>query len=182
MRARRALILCGTSSNGLSLSLSRPRLVVALSWRSLLPTMAAASRASLSPMAAPPAPSDSGQRRFSVLRAWLALLAAFLVLSASAFLAYPQEQVSRLLEHSQQAAAGAGCRFPCARRRVDGSHAPWFRAGCPYRCGGPWDEQDFGLAPHLVRALGATYGTLGLLAALLRCEGGAGTRAIRALS
>ena len=144
--------------------------------------MAAASRASLSALAAPPAPSDSGRRQLSVLRAWLALLALFLVLSASAFLAYPQEQVSRLLEHSQQRAAGAGCRFPCARRRIADSRAPWFRAGCPYRCGGPWDEQDFGLAPHLVRALGATYGTLGLLAALLRWGGGgAGTRAIRAL-
>ena len=113
------------------------------------------------------APPPTRPKGFSVLSVWLAVLAVFLLLSAVAFVAYPDEQVDRLLEHPQQSAAQRGCKFPCARRREAGGSSPFWRAGCPYRCGGPWDEQDFGLSPHLVKALGATYGTLGLLALVL---------------
>lgn len=120
---------------------------------------------------APPTPATGkkkGPRHQSVLQVWLVVLALFLVVSCVAFVAYPDEQVSRLLEHSRARTLSRGCGFPCAARRNPDSRAPWFRAGCPYQCGGPWDEQDFGLRAHLVKALGTTYGTLGMLALVIR--------------
>ena len=132
------------------------------------PTRRSPSRVTFSAHAAPPAPSEARAWRPGVLQAWLLLLALFLLLSAAAFMAYPDEQVSRLLEHSQQQAMRRGvCLFPCGRRRGPG-RAPWWRAGCPYRCGGPWEDQDFGLSQHLVLSLGTSYGTLGLLAVVIR--------------
>ena len=120
-----------------------------------------------SPAAGPPSPEP--KQPAVVLQIWLAVLAVFLLLSAVAFVTHPDEQVNRLLENiKQDEATRGGCHFPCkSRRTIDG--APWWRASCPYRCGGPLDDQDFGLSLHLVKALGATYGTLGLLALVLRC-------------
>jgi len=103
----------------------------------------------------------------SLMQLWLVILALFLAASALTFCAFPEDQVGRLLEHAQEQAMVAGCNFPCARRKDATAGAPWFRAGCSFHCGGPWHEQDFGLAPHLVKALGTTYGTLGLLAVVL---------------
>ena len=117
----------------------------------------------------PPAPSPDkrAQTGTSVLQAWMVILAVFLLMSAVSFVAYPDEQVMRLREHPQQ--QQATCRFPCTLRAGDdtGERAPLWRMGCPYRCGGPLDEQDFGLTTHLVKALGVTYGTLGLTAVVL---------------
>ena len=73
----------------------------------------------------------------------------------------------RLLSHASQNAADRRCGFPCRKRKAGRTGAPWWRGACSYRCGGPWDEQDFGLTEHLIRALGATYATLALLAIAL---------------
>ena len=117
--------------------------------------------------AAPPAPNDYRQpRKTNILSIWLLLLAFFLAISAVTFVLYPEAQVSRLLEHAQEQAALKGCRFPCAARHGPGKNRFW-RGFCPYHCGGPWDEQDFGLAAHIVKALGTTYATLGLTTVIL---------------
>ena len=130
----------GVVSSGVSFSISDALAAIALVCSAAM----SAPRMSTQPLglatARPPAPSELSKRDWSPLCIWLTALSAFLLLSSTAFLCWPEEQVDRLLAHSHDLQRARPCPPMCKRKLK----APW----CPARCGGkataPYDE--FGLA------------------------------------
>ena len=100
-----------------------------------------------------------------LLRIWLSILGIFLLLSSFAFLAFPDEQVERLLAFSRSQENQRPCPLLCSKDAAKPVFGRWRPFWCPSRCGG--EVEDVSLATHLMKALGATYGTLALLAFVL---------------
>ena len=112
------------------------------------------------------APRKTPPASIPLLKLWLYALAIFLLMSSFAFLAFPNEQVDRLLAYSRFQQNAKPCPLLCSKevgsKPVFGVWRPFW---CPTRCGGEYE--DVSLATHLMKALGATYGTLALLAFVL---------------